>query len=186
MRNGVPNCSICWLPWCRRYHKFRCPMHNAVSIIGSGRSIGEGNGNPLKWSYLEILMDRWTWLATVQRVANSKTQLSMQACTVSPNKQKCWAEKGLLSGHARRQLSRTLKSPGLPTVFRQNTFKSQQKEVGFRVCEPLVQKSLIGWCEWAGQCQVEAGGLWLADVREQGRVRGGLGVNTLSPMAVWS
>ena len=30
----------------------------AGSILGSGRSPGEGNGNPLQYSYLENLMDR--------------------------------------------------------------------------------------------------------------------------------
>ena len=31
------------------------------SIPGSGRSPGEGNGNPLQFSYLENPMDRGTW-----------------------------------------------------------------------------------------------------------------------------
>ena len=32
------------------------------SIPGSGRSPGEGNGNPLQYSYLENPMDGGTWL----------------------------------------------------------------------------------------------------------------------------
>ena len=36
------------------------------SISGSGRSPGEGNGNPFHHSCLENLMDRGAWKATVQ------------------------------------------------------------------------------------------------------------------------
>ena len=32
-----------------------------ASIRGSGRSPGEGNGNPLQYSCLENLMDRGAW-----------------------------------------------------------------------------------------------------------------------------
>ena len=46
------------------------------SIPGSGRSPGEGNGNPLKYSCLENLMDRGAWWATVHGVAKSWTRLS--------------------------------------------------------------------------------------------------------------
>ena len=35
------------------------------SIPGSGRSPGEGNGNPLQYSCLENPMDRGAWWATV-------------------------------------------------------------------------------------------------------------------------
>ena len=34
-------------------------------ILGSGRSPGEGNGNPLQYSCLENPMDRGAWWATV-------------------------------------------------------------------------------------------------------------------------
>ena len=36
---------------------------------GLGRSFGEGNGNPLQYSFLENSMDRGDWHATVHRVA---------------------------------------------------------------------------------------------------------------------
>ena len=39
------------------------------SIPGSGRSSGEGNGNPLQYSCLGNLMDRGAWWATVHGVA---------------------------------------------------------------------------------------------------------------------
>ena len=46
------------------------------SIPGSGRSPGEGNGNPLQYSCLENPMDGAAWLATVNGVAKSLTGLS--------------------------------------------------------------------------------------------------------------
>ena len=46
------------------------------STPGSGRSPGEGNGNPLQYSCLENSMDRGAWWATVHGVAKSWTRLS--------------------------------------------------------------------------------------------------------------
>ena len=46
------------------------------SIPGSGRSPGEGNGNPLQYSCLENPMDGGAWRATVHGVAKSWTGLS--------------------------------------------------------------------------------------------------------------
>ena len=45
-------------------------------IPGSGRSPGEGNGNPLQYSCLENPMDRGAWWATVHGVMKSGTGLS--------------------------------------------------------------------------------------------------------------
>ena len=45
-------------------------------ISGLGRSPGEGNGNPLQYSFLENPMDGGAWWATVHGVAKSQTQLS--------------------------------------------------------------------------------------------------------------
>ena len=42
-------------------------------ILGSGRSLEEGNGNPFQYSCLENPMDRGAWWATVHRVAKSWT-----------------------------------------------------------------------------------------------------------------
>ena len=44
-----------------------------VSISGSGRCPGGGNGNPLQYSCLENPVDRGAWLAPVHGVANSQT-----------------------------------------------------------------------------------------------------------------
>ena len=40
----------------------------AGSLPGLGRSLGEGNGNPLQYSCVENLMDRGAWWATVPGV----------------------------------------------------------------------------------------------------------------------
>ena len=46
------------------------------SIPGSGRSAGEGNGNPLQYFCLKNPMDRGAWKAIVHGVTKSWTQLS--------------------------------------------------------------------------------------------------------------
>ena len=63
------------------------------SIPGSGRSPGEGNGNPLQYSCLENPMDKGAWWATVPGVAKSRTGLSdftsllcVSSCTTSRGK----------------------------------------------------------------------------------------------------
>ena len=53
-----------------------CSAEDPGSIPGSGRSPGEGNGNPLQYSCLENSMDGGAWWATVHGVAKSWTQLS--------------------------------------------------------------------------------------------------------------
>ena len=55
------------------------------SVPGSGDSPGEGQGNPLQYSYLKNPMDRGAWWATFYRVTKSWTRLkqfSMHASTV--------------------------------------------------------------------------------------------------------
>ena len=50
-----------------------CNAGDPGSILGSGRSPGEGNGNPLQYSCLENSMD---WRATLHGVEKSQTRLS--------------------------------------------------------------------------------------------------------------
>ena len=52
-----------------------CNAEDAISIPGSRRFPGLGNGNPLQYFYLENSMDRGAWWAIVHRVAKSWTQL---------------------------------------------------------------------------------------------------------------
>ena len=48
-------------------------MGDGGSIPGSGRSYGEGRGNPLQYSCGENPMDRGAWWATVNGVAELDT-----------------------------------------------------------------------------------------------------------------
>ena len=50
----------------------------AVLIPGSGRSPGRGNGNTLQYSYLENLMDRGIWQATLHGVSRVRHNLAIQ------------------------------------------------------------------------------------------------------------
>ena len=51
------------------------PVQEMQEIPGSGRSPGEGNGNPLQYSCLDNLMDRGAWWVTVHGVVKSCTWL---------------------------------------------------------------------------------------------------------------
>ena len=53
-----------------------CNVGDPGLIPGSGRSPGEGNGNPLQYSCLENPMDREAWRATIHGVAKNWTWLS--------------------------------------------------------------------------------------------------------------
>ena len=53
-----------------------CNVGDLGSIPVSGRSPGEGNGNPLQFSCLENPMDREAWQSTVHGVTKSQTRLS--------------------------------------------------------------------------------------------------------------
>ena len=46
-----------------------------VPSLDQGRSPGGGHGNPLQYSFLENVMDRGAWWATVHRVTKSQTRL---------------------------------------------------------------------------------------------------------------
>ena len=72
-----------WLPSCwvsQRAQQVKNPPAGeqtqercAGLIPGSGRSSGEGNGNPLQYSCLENSIDRGIWRATVHGVSESDT-----------------------------------------------------------------------------------------------------------------
>ena len=63
--------------------KSACGAGDPGLIPGSGRSPGEGNGNPLQYSCLENPMDGGAWQATAHGVAKSWTQLSDFAFTIN-------------------------------------------------------------------------------------------------------
>ena len=53
-----------------------CNAGDLGLVPGSGRSPGEGNGNPLQYSCLENPREGGAWWATVHGVAKSQTRLS--------------------------------------------------------------------------------------------------------------
>ena len=53
-----------------------CSAGDASLILGSRKSPGGGNGDPLQYSCLKNPIDRGAWWATVQKVEMSQTQLS--------------------------------------------------------------------------------------------------------------
>ena len=63
-REGFPSASVVKNP----------PQCRDIGLIpGLGRSPGGGHGQPLQGSFLENIMDRGAWRATVHRVAKSWT-----------------------------------------------------------------------------------------------------------------
>ena len=77
------------LPWCSDGKESACNARDLGSILGSGRSLGEGNGNLVQYSCLENPMYRGAWWATVHGVAKSRMWLS----THTRNKVTPWVEK---------------------------------------------------------------------------------------------
>ena len=61
MKGGIPDGTM--------IKNLPASAEDAGSMPGSGRSPGEGNGNPLQNSYLGNAMDRGAWQATVHGVA---------------------------------------------------------------------------------------------------------------------
>ena len=57
------------LHWWLRGKEFAFSEGDSGLIPGSGRSPGEGNDNPLEYSYLGNPIDRRAWQATVHGVA---------------------------------------------------------------------------------------------------------------------
>ena len=82
-----------------------CNAGDLGSIPGSGRSPGEGNGNPLQYPCLESSMDRGAGWATDHGVAKSRTQLSdftflftfFQTHMSATVTLLCWTKQGLRS-----------------------------------------------------------------------------------------
>ena len=62
----VPN--VATLPRCLSSKESTCQAGDTSLIPESRRSLTEGNGNPLQYSYLEKSMGTGTWKATVHRV----------------------------------------------------------------------------------------------------------------------
>ena len=69
-----------------------CNVGHPGSIPGSGRSSGEGNGNPLQYSCLENPMDGGAWPVTVQgveRVRHITTHTQIQTAKMGKSPFHC-------------------------------------------------------------------------------------------------
>ena len=61
------------MPWWLKHKESTCNGGDPGSILGSGRSLGEENGNPLQYSCLGNPTDGAAWQATVHGVRESYT-----------------------------------------------------------------------------------------------------------------
>ena len=78
---GLCNCFytnsiLVWFPDSSDDKESACNAGDPGLTPESGRSPGEGNGNPIQYFCLENSMDREAWWATVHRVTKNQTQLS--------------------------------------------------------------------------------------------------------------
>ena len=76
---GAVTCPYCYhwgFPSNSDHKESACNVGDPGSIPGSGRSPGEGNGNPPKYSWLENSMNRGAWWTTVHEVTKDQTQLN--------------------------------------------------------------------------------------------------------------
>ena len=78
MIEGFPGCSVGKEP--------ACNVGDPGSILGSGRSPGEGHGNSLQYSCLENSVDRGAWRATVHGVAKSQDMTESKHSTAQHSK----------------------------------------------------------------------------------------------------
>ena len=70
--------NIIGLPQWLSGKKYACNAEAAGSILRSGRSPAEGNGNPLQYSFLGKPMDRGAWQATVHGVTKVRHNLPIK------------------------------------------------------------------------------------------------------------
>ena len=85
-----------------------CNAGDPGSIPGSGRSLGEGNGNPFRYSCLGNPMDGGAWWPTVHGVAKNWTRLNdftftfhllfLESC-LQQGSDAIWRYASLLSGY---------------------------------------------------------------------------------------
>ena len=94
-RQYLPSRILVWIQWtnvCKGFiggtsgKGLTCQsgdLRDTVSILGSGRSPGEGHGKPLQYSCLGNFMDRGASWATVHGVAKIQTQLGNETAAAT-------------------------------------------------------------------------------------------------------
>ena len=92
-----------WFPGGSDGKESTCNVGGLGSVSRLGRSPGGGHGNPLQYSCLENLMDRWTWQAMVPRVAKSPLKLFRMHLHMCPHIHVC--EGFLLKGEFKGRIT---------------------------------------------------------------------------------
>ena len=93
------------------------------SIPGSGRSPGEGNGNPLQYSFLENSLDGGAWWATVHGASESDTTEQLHYFTFTESSHE--VKRHLLLGRkALTNLDSILKSKDITLLTKICTLKA--------------------------------------------------------------
>ena len=103
----------CWdFPGGSDSNKSACNAGDPGWIPVLGRSLGEGNGNPLQYSCLENpVVDRGAWRSTVRGVAKSRTRLSDWALCPPPCEKASVVACSLRSRHTAAVPKRWLSNP---------------------------------------------------------------------------
>ena len=168
---GLSKCNECpWdlngLPWWLRGKASTCNAGGSSSIPRSGRSPGDGYGNPLQYSCLGNPMNRGNWRATAHGVTKSWTWLSNWACMgfkcqseifsrIAMFKQRCYLSWNTtietISTPSRKQKSN---SPPPNTHKRPTTVKSAPW-VAYEMApieKPQELNRKYKWLEYSGPC----------------------------------
>ena len=83
----------CGLPAWLSGKESACIAGDPGFIPESGRSPGEGHGNPLQYSYLENTTDRGAWRAAVHSIAQSEvTEATQQQQHIQAGGDIAWEE----------------------------------------------------------------------------------------------
>ena len=106
-------------------------IRDVGSVLGLGRALGRGHGNPLQHSCLENPMDRGAWWATVHGVTQSWTQLkqlssssnSILEAWLSVNCDNRGEERTLLSVWLVSQASKDLKRSVAGRLFQKQIWR---------------------------------------------------------------
>ena len=85
-----PGSSVSKESACNAGHQTACSTGELGSIPGSGRSSGEGNGNPLQYSCLENPMCRWILVGRVRGVARVRHDLATKPLHVGSSWTRDW------------------------------------------------------------------------------------------------
>ena len=111
-------------------------VREAGSIPGSGRSPGEGSGNPLQYPCLENHMGRGAWRAAVHRVTKSQRRFSNSATTESGQIRHCAGRcvrmvEGCLGHWGVRRLGggEALQCPCTHTHTHTHTFRGKDQDL---------------------------------------------------------